>query len=69
MTSLDIAKNYYYHFNNRNWKGMLGLLHQEVKHEPNQGEEPRIGLEKFTAFLQQMDESYEEQLTEMVFFQ
>ena len=28
----------------------------------------RIGLEKFTAFLQKMDEAYEETLTNMVFF-
>lgn len=67
MTSLEIVKQYYACFNNKDWAGMLALLHPEVRHEPNQGE-PRIGIELFTEFLQHMDESYEETLTEMVFF-
>ena len=46
---------------------MLALLHPEVRHEANQGD-VRIGIEKFTGFLKQMDEAYEETLTEMVFF-
>lgn len=67
MSSLEIVKQYYTHFNNKNWKGMLDLLHEEIRHEPNQGD-PRIGIEKFTEFLQMMDTSYEETLTDMVFF-
>jgi len=46
---------------------MLSLLHSEVRHEPNQGD-VRIGNEKFTEFMQKMDEAYEEILTELVFF-
>jgi steroid delta-isomerase-like uncharacterized protein len=46
---------------------MLSLLDSEIRHEANQGE-VRIGIEKFTEFLQKMDESYEETLTDMVFF-
>ncbi|AEI50780.1 nuclear transport factor 2 family protein [Runella slithyformis] len=68
MTSLDIAKQYYDSFNQKNWQGMLALLDPNVRHEPNQADEPRIGIEKFTEFLQSMDESYEETLTDMVFF-
>lgn len=67
MTSLETVKQYYACFNTKDWAGMLALLHPEVRHEPNQGE-PRIGIELFTEFLQHMDESYEEILTEMVFF-
>ena len=67
MTSLETVKQYYACFNNKDWAGMLALLHPEVRHEPNQGE-PRIGIELFTEFLQHMDQSYEETLTEMVFF-
>ena len=67
MTALDIVKEYYTHFNNKNWKGMLALLHEEVRHEPNQGD-PRVGIEKFTEFMQMTDTSYEETLTDMVFF-
>lgn len=67
MTSLDIVKQYYTYFNQKNWAGMLSLLHSEVRHEPNQGD-VRIGNEKFTEFMQKMDEAYEETLTDLVFF-
>jgi steroid delta-isomerase-like uncharacterized protein len=67
MTALDIVKRYYAYFNQKNWEGMLSLLHPEVRHEPNQSE-VRIGNEKFTEFMQKMDETYEETLTNMVFF-
>jgi len=67
MGSLDIVKQYYAYFNEKNWEGMLSLLDQNIRHEPNQGD-PRIGIDKFTEFLGHMDESYEEKLTDMVFF-
>jgi steroid delta-isomerase-like uncharacterized protein len=67
MTSLQIVKQYYEYFNQKNWQGMLSLLHPEVRHESNQGD-VRIGIDKFTDFLKKMDECYEEQLTDMVFF-
>jgi steroid delta-isomerase-like uncharacterized protein len=67
MTVLDTVKQYYNSFNEKNWDGMLALLHPEVRHEPNQGE-VRVGIEKFTEFMQMMDDSYEETLTDMVFF-
>jgi steroid delta-isomerase-like uncharacterized protein len=67
MTALELVKQYYNYFNNKDFKGMLSLLHPDIKHEPNQGE-PRIGIEKFTEFMQQMDESYEETLSDLVFF-
>lgn len=66
--SLETAKEYYRHFNDRNWEGMLNLLDEQIRHEPNQAGEPRIGIAKFTEFLAHMDESYEETLTDMVFF-
>jgi steroid delta-isomerase-like uncharacterized protein len=67
MTSLQIVQQYYEYFNQKNWQGMLSLLHPEVRHESNQGD-VRIGIDKFTDFLKKMDECYEEQLTDMVFF-
>lgn len=45
---------------------MLSLLHSEIRHEENQGD-VRIGIEKFTKFLQHMDDCYDETLTDMVF--
>lgn len=67
MSALEIVREYYDRFNKRNWQGMLDLLHDDIRHEPNQGE-PRIGKELFTAFLKHMDDCYEETLTDMVFY-
>ena len=67
MTALDTVKQYYNAFNAKNFEGMLALLHPDVRHEPNQGE-VRVGIEKFTEFMKMMDDSYEETLTDMVFF-
>ena len=67
MTSLQTVKQYYEYFNQKNWQGMLSLLHPEVRHESNQGD-VRIGIDKFADFLKKMDECYEENLTDMVFF-
>lgn len=67
MPALDIVKQYYAAFNNKDWAGMLALVDPEIRHEPNQGD-VRIGIEKFTEFLGMMDTSYEETLTDMVFF-
>lgn len=67
MAALDIVKQYYNSFNEKNWEGMLSLLHPDVRHEPNQGE-VRVGIEKFTEFMRSMDDAYEETLTDMVFF-
>lgn len=67
MNSLQTIKTYYNYFNQQNWAGMISLLHPEVRHETNQGD-VRIGIAKFTEFLQHMDDCYDEKLTEMVFF-
>lgn len=67
MNALDIVQQYYHHFNTQNWEGMLSLLSDDIRHEVNQGD-PRIGLQLYCEFLQHMDECYEEQLTDMVFF-
>lgn len=67
MNSLQTIQNYYEYFNQKNWQGMLSLLHPEIRHESNQGD-VRIGIEKFTDFLKKMDECYDENLTDMVFF-
>lgn len=67
MTALETVQQYYNSFNHKDWNGMLALVHPEVRHQPNQGDQ-RVGIEKFTEFLGMMDASYEETLTEMVFF-
>ncbi len=67
MKALEIVQTYYRYFNNKNWNGMLSLLHPDIRHEANQGD-VRIGLAQFEAFLEKMDECYDETLTELVFF-
>ena len=67
MNALELVKQYYTAFNKQDWNKMLDLVHPQVRHEPNQGE-VRVGKEKFTEFLQQMDTAYQEQLTDIVFF-
>ena len=66
MSNLDIVKQYYACFNQKDWAGMLALIDPEIRHEVNQGE-VRIGQELYTQFLQMMDESYEENLRDMAF--
>ena len=46
---------------------MLDLLDEEVRHEPNQGT-PRIGKAQFSEFLKQMEDCYDEQLSDMQFY-
>ena len=67
MSTLAIVQQYYQFFNQKNWAGMLSLVDTEIRHETNQGE-VRTGHEKFTSFLQKMDECYDENLTDMLFF-
>ncbi|WP_025765322.1 nuclear transport factor 2 family protein [Dyadobacter tibetensis] len=67
MNALEIAQKYYAAFNRQDWQGMLELVHPDIQHEPNEGE-ARHGKAAFTEFLKMMDTSYEEVLSEMVFF-
>jgi len=67
MTSLAIVQRYYSFFNAQNWEGMLSLVSDDIRHEPNQGE-PRIGKPLFHEFLQKMDSAYQEELKDLTFF-
>ncbi|WP_019990348.1 nuclear transport factor 2 family protein [Rudanella lutea] len=65
MTAYETVSTYYEAFNRKDWSAMLALLHDEVRHDPNQGT-PRHGKALFTEFLNHMDTCYDEQLTDMV---
>lgn len=67
MNGLDIIRHYYACFNASDKQGMLSLLSDDIRHEPNQGE-PRIGKALFSEFLDRMDDAYSEQLKDIVFF-
>lgn len=66
-TALDTVRKYYDCFNRQDWPGMVSLVADDVRHEVNQGE-ARIGKDHYRAFLQHMEECYEERLTDLVFF-
>lgn len=65
MTSIDIVRNYYDAFNRGDWEGMIALLDPEVRHDANQGDS-YTGLDHYRAFLQHMEDCYEENLSDMV---
>ncbi len=67
MTALETVQQYYHCFNSKNWAGMLALLDENIRHEVNQGE-ARTGLDRYREFLAHMDDCYDEQLADMVFF-
>jgi len=56
-----VIEQYYQHFNDANYEGMLAMLSEDVLHEPSQGE-PRQGKQKFREFLQHMERCYREQV-------
>ena len=66
MTALELVRQYYAHFNNQNWEGMLSCLDPDIQHDANQGDTYR-GLAHYRAFLQHMDECYAETLSDLVF--
>jgi steroid delta-isomerase-like uncharacterized protein len=67
MTDLETVAAYYAAFNRADFEGMLALVHDDIRHEPNQGT-PRIGKALFADFMQKMDASYSEQLHDIVLF-
>jgi len=60
-----VIEQYYGHFNAANYEGMLGLLSEDVLHEPSQGD-PRKGKQLFREFLQHMENCYQEQVLDPV---
>lgn len=67
MKAIEVVQNYYEAFNSRDWSTMISLVDDEIRHEPNQGT-PRVGKALFTDFMKQMDESYAEELKDIVLF-
>lgn len=63
--AIGLVQAYYAAFNRGDWDGMLAFLAEDVAHDLNQG--PReIGRNEFAAFLQRMNDSYREQLRDVV---
>jgi steroid delta-isomerase-like uncharacterized protein len=63
--SRSVVEAYYRAFNAGDYPAMLALLSDDVVHDINEG--PReIGRARFEAFLARMQESYREQLVDLV---
>lgn len=60
-----VIEQYYANFNAANYEGMLGLLSEDVLHEPSQGD-PRKGKALFRGFLQHMENCYKEEVLDPV---
>lgn len=65
MNATQIIRSYYDAFNQQDMDRFLGLLHDEVVHDINQGERHQ-GKEHFRSFMNHMNRSYKENLTDMV---
>lgn len=63
--TLQLVSNYYATFNSGDREAMLALLTEDVVHDINQGAS-EVGRDVFRAFLQRMDRSYREEVTELV---
>lgn len=63
--SRALIETYYRAFNARDYPSMLSTLADDVAHDVNQGAR-QLGRAHFEAFLQRMDESYREQLVDLV---
>ncbi|TDU70606.1 steroid delta-isomerase-like uncharacterized protein [Prosthecobacter fusiformis] len=62
--TVRLIENYYATFNSGDREAMLALLTEDVVHDINQGTS-EIGKQAFRTFLQRMDRSYREEVTEL----
>ena len=65
MTTTELINAYYASFNAGDMPRFLDLLHDDVVHDINQGER-EIGKDAFANFMQLMNSSYRETLTDIV---
>ncbi|MCL1552140.1 isopropylmalate/homocitrate/citramalate synthase [Xanthomonas nasturtii] len=63
--AIGLVQAYYDAFNRGDWDAMLVFLADDVAHDLNQGAR-EIGRAEFAAFLQRMNDSYREQLRDVV---
>lgn len=65
MSAKDIISAYYDAFNRQDMDAFLGLLTDDVAHDINQGER-QTGKDIFRSFMDKMNRSYRERLTDIV---
>ena len=64
MNTAALVARYYAAFNAKDWAGMLACVHDEIRHDVNEGAR-RGGKAKFAEFLAHMDACYDEQLKDI----
>lgn len=65
MTTTELISAYYASFNAGDTPRFLELLHDDVVHDINQGER-EIGKDRFARFMDMMETSYRETITDIV---
>lgn len=65
MSARDIISAYYDAFNRQDMEAFLDLLTDDVAHDINQGER-QTGKDVFRSFMDKMNRSYRERLTDIV---
>lgn len=65
MSAKDIISAYYGAFNRQDMDAFLGLLTDDVAHDINQGER-QTGKDIFRSFMDKMNRSYRERLTDII---
>jgi steroid delta-isomerase-like uncharacterized protein len=65
MGTEQLISDYYAAFNAADTEAMLGLLHEDVVHDINQGQR-EVGVPAFRAFMQRMNRCYREELRDIV---
>ncbi len=65
MSAKEIISAYYDAFNRQDMNAFLGLLTDDVAHDINQGER-QTGKDVFASFMDKMNRSYRERLTDIV---
>ena len=65
MSATGLITRYYAAFNAGDMDTMLGLLHEDVAHDINQGHR-EVGRHAFGRFMERMNRCYREQLSDIV---
>ena len=65
MNAAELITRYYGAFNAGDMDAMLGLLHEDVAHDINQGRR-EVGRHAFGRFMERMNRCYREQLSDIV---
>ena len=65
MSATALITRYYQAFNDGDMDAMLGLLHEDVAHDINQGQR-EVGVHAFGRFMERMNRCYREHLSDIV---